>query len=89
MSHETRQLVNSFECLLSYAVLDIKDNFCSLFSLKKTLLKYILLRNQLYFNMDNIKYLLLFCLATNNLTYYGRRHLNYSPTVMFRGTPCI
>ena len=26
--------------------------------------------------------------VSNNLWNYGRRHLNYSPTVMFLGTPC-
>ena len=37
--------------------------------------------------MDAIKYLLLFSLVTNNLTYYGKRNFKlYSPTVMFRGT---
>ena len=33
VSHETRQMLNIFECLLPYAVLDIED-FFSLFSLK-------------------------------------------------------
>ena len=41
----------------------ILKTFCSLFSLKN-----------FYYNMDAIKYLLSFSLATNNLTYYGRRH---------------
>ena len=30
LSHETWQLVNSFECLVPYSVLDIED-FCGLF----------------------------------------------------------
>ena len=33
------------------------------------LLKYILLRNQFYYNMDAINYVLLFSLVTNNLTW--------------------
>ena len=73
VSHETWQLVNSFECLLPYAVLDIKI-FLQFILLKIFLLKYILLINQFYYNMGTMKYLLLFSLATNNLTYYGRRH---------------
>ena len=72
MSHETWQLVKSFECLLSYAVLNIKD-FAAYLVFKK-LLKYILLRNQFYYNMNAIKYLLLFSLSTNNLIWYGRNH---------------
>ena len=33
LSHETWQLVNSFECLVPYSVLDIED-FCGLFRKK-------------------------------------------------------
>ena len=73
VSHETWQLVKSCQCLLPYAVLDIID-FLQFITLKKTLLKYILLRNQFYYNITDIKYFLLFSLVTNNLTYYGRRH---------------
>ena len=39
--------------------------------------------------MTAIQYLLLFSLVSNNLTNYQEDILNYSPTVMFRGTPCI
>ena len=74
MSHKTWQLVNGFECLLSSIYCIRFETFCSLFSLKN-FLKYILLRNQFYNNMDAIKYLsLLFFLVTNSLIYYGRRY---------------
>ena len=59
----------------SNTVLDIKDFLAVNLVLKKTSLKYILLGNQFYYNMDAIKHLLLFSLVINNLTYYGRRHL--------------
>ena len=36
----------------------------------------------------HIKFLLLFSLVSNNLKNYGRRHFNYLPNDMFRGTPC-
>ena len=39
--------------------------------------------------MTAILYCPLFSLVLNKLTNCGRRHLNYSPTVMFLGTPCI
>ena len=53
--HETWQLVNSFECLLPYTVLDIKD-FSQFNSLKKVLLKYLLLYNQFFYSMTAMGY---------------------------------
>ena len=50
-----------------YVFLDIKDIF-QYIQFKK------LYSNIFNYNMDAIKYLLLFSLVTNNLTYYGRRH---------------
>jgi len=65
-------LVNSIECLLPYAVLDIKD-FSQFISLKNVLLEYILLWNQFFYNMTALGY---FChsLVSNDFTNYGTRH---------------
>ena len=46
VSHETWQFINSFKCLLPYAVLDIKD-FLQFNSLKKTF-------NEVYFTLKSI-----------------------------------
>ena len=43
VSHETWQLVNSFECLLPYTVLDVKDSL-QFYSLKKSF-------TQIYFTL--------------------------------------
>ena len=59
----------------SNTVLDIKDFLAVNLVLKKTSLKYILLGNQFYYNMDAINNILLLSLVTNNLKYHGRRHL--------------
>ena len=64
MTHDPWQLLNCFECLLPYIILDIKDFF----------LKYVLLWHQLYNNIIGIQFTLSFSLISNNLTNYGRRH---------------
>jgi len=74
VSHETWQLLNSFECLLPYAIQDVKD-FLQFTSLKNLLLKYILLWNQFYYIMTAVKYFLFFSLVSKNLTNYGRLKL--------------
>ena len=52
----------------------ILQTFCSLFSFKNLLLKYILLWNQFYYNMADINICISFSRGSNNLTNYGRRH---------------
>ena len=64
---------DSFECLLPYTVLDIKD-FSQFNSLKNLLLNYILLLNKVIYNMTAIWYFFLFSLVSNSLIKYGRRH---------------
>ena len=68
MSHETWQVVNSFECRFPYTVLDIKG--CLQFILfKKSFVQiYILL------TYDSYIIFLLLSLVLKNLTNYGRRH---------------
>ena len=82
VSHETLQLVNCFECLLSYTILHIEDfllfNSLTILVLKSILLKY-----------DYHIIFLLFSLASNNLTNYGRRLFKPINNSMFRWSPCI
>ena len=74
VSHETWQLVDSFECLLSYQVLYIKG--CLQFMLLK-----IFYSKMFCFEINFIIIILpsdvflLFSFVLKNLTNYGRRHL--------------
>jgi len=87
VSHETWQLVNSFECRLPYTVLDIKG--CLLFiSLKKSFA-------QIYFALKLIlllhdSYIIFFIIVFGIKQQQSMEEdiLNYLPTVIFRGTPC-
>ena len=80
VSHETWQLVNSFECLLPYTVLDIKD-FLQFISLKNLLLKNLLLWNQskLFTNCNVSWYTLYhpFSKRFFNDTYFGQGTLYF------------
>ena len=60
--------VKSFECLLPFAVLDIKHTLFTDYFVSK-----IFYLNIFYFNINICYYL-----VSNNLTNYGRRHLKVS-----------
>ena len=69
--HDSLWIVfNVFFHIMYYILL----TFCSLFSFKNLLLKYILLWNQFYYNMADIENFIFFSWGSNNLTNYGRRH---------------
>ena len=69
--HDSLWIVfNVFFHIMYYILL----TFCSLFSFKNLLLKYILLWNQFYYNMADIEMFIFFSWGSNNLTNYGRRH---------------
>ena len=74
MSHETWQLVNGFECLLTYIVLDIKD-FFQFISLTNSFTQIYFTLKSIFYKMTAMLYFLLFSLVWKNLTNYGRRHL--------------
>ena len=85
VSHETWQLVNSFECRLPYTVLDSKG-FMQFISVKKSFA-------QIYFR---INFSITWLLYNISIIVFGIKQsnkimeediLNYLPTFMFRGTP--
>ena len=74
VSHETWQLVNSFECLLPYIILDIKD-FFQFISLTNSFTQIYFTLKSIFYKMTAMLYFLLFSFVSKNLTNYGRRHL--------------
>ena len=67
MSNETWQLVNGFECLLPYIILDIKDFFLVYFVSKLFYQIYFTLKS-IFNKMTAIFYLLLFSFVSRSLT---------------------
>ena len=74
VSHETWQLVNGFECLLPYVILDIKD-FFQFISLTNSFTQIYFTLKSICYKMTAMLYFLLFSFVSKNLTNYGRRHL--------------
>ena len=74
VSHETWQLVNGFECLLPYIILDI-INFFQFISLTNAFTQIYLTLKSIFYKMTTMLYFLLFSSVSKNLTNYGRRHL--------------
>ena len=87
VSHETWQLVNGFECLLSYIILDILD-FFQFILLTNSFTQIFFTLKSIFYKMTAICYISNFSLLYQRTYKLWRRHLKYSPTVMFRGTPC-
>ena len=75
VSHETWQLVNGFECLLPYIILDIID-FFQFISLTNSFTQISFTLKSIFYKMTAMLYFLLFSFVSKNLTNYGRRHLN-------------
>ena len=74
VSHETWQLVNGFECLLSYSILNIKD-FFQFISLTNSYTQICFTLKSIFYKITAMLYFLLFPFVSKNLTNYGRRHL--------------
>ena len=72
--HETWQLVNGFECLLPYIILDIKD-FFQFISLTNPFTQIYFTLKSIFYKMTTMLYFSLFSFVLKNLTNYGRRHL--------------
>ena len=89
VSHETWQLVNSFECLLPWTVLDIKHFFAVYFVNK------IFYSNIFHFE---INFTIIWLPHNIFIILFGIKQLNklwkktfiklFTNSVMFRGTPC-
>ena len=73
VSRETWQLVNGFECLLPYIILDIKD-FFQFISLTNSFTQIYFTLKSISYKMTAMLYFLLFPFVSKNLTNYGRRH---------------
>ena len=95
VSHESRQLVNIQGVPRIKTVAEQFWMSSSIYCIRcQRLFAVYLVKNPFYSNIfyfeihfTIMKYFLLFSLASNNLTNYGKRQ-NYSPTFMFHGTPC-
>ena len=89
VSHETWQLVNSFECRLPYIVLYI--NRCLQFvSFKKSFAQICFTLNLILLCYNSYIIFLLLSLVWNNLTNYGRRHSKiFTNCYVTWDTPCI
>ena len=85
VSHETWQLVNGFESLLPYIILDIKD-FFQFISLTNSFTQIYFPLKSIFFKMTAMLYFFLFCIKELNKLW--KKTFKTIHKFMFRGTPC-